>query len=836
MSSIFQAGGALPADHFTYVERQADYDALRAAVDGEYLHVIAPRQLGKTSLLKRLAHRLAEMGWRCVYVDLATLMDFPKPDWYAELGKVLARTLTPGEVPALANQVDLRCYLLDQALPRSDGQPCIALLLDEVEGAGKARDADGKPFSDTFFSMFRALYNERDRISGTLVVALAGAVNPGDLVSDPDVSPFNVGREIGLDDFTSAEAQALTDRLVDLGLPVDDSVHQAIYNWTNGHPYLFQRICAELETIASSGDLTAITPGRVDRIVKHIILNPANPLQQDKNLRHVAKMLSRLSPLAVEIWSRLQAGESISRKEAYDLYLELYLTGAVKAQSGQLVLRNRIYQKAFWKVGDTEPLLGRTERGGTMGRKEDLGGHIRESNELVRQYEDIIRLSDNPKERARAQRVINEQWEFIGGYLSEYLPLCQRTDTPLPADISEIAARFETVTEKRILSGLGQPPSTPPPSGPVYVTHIDHAEGIAIGDGAHVERREAAPAATQAAPPGVSVSLLTCIVPTAFCHQLDAKAFPLVAVTLDNTGQGCANAALRVSAAIEDYSDIAIATPRVSQGEQVRVSLLPVLKPAAVATLNETRPATLRVTVELIVSAGRTLYDQTERIQLHARDTALLAVEAPDGSIVDLTEYLVAWVTPRRPEIEKLLRQAAEHHPNRQFVGYQGASTLVQGAKIVREQVRTIFAALKQDANVVYINSPLNLGKQAGQVTQRVRLPTESLAAGSSANCIDGTVLFASLLELASIDPFIVIVPGHAFAGWRVWEGVSQYEFLETTMIGSDDFDAAQQAAQAQYDDVLMKGYFSRGLFDPGGFARLIDVASCRANGILPLE
>jgi hypothetical protein len=471
-----------------------------------------------------------------------------------------------------------------------------------------------------------------------------------------------------------------------------------------------------------------------------------------------------------------------------------------------------------------------------MGRKEDLEGHICESNELVRQYEDIIRLSDNPKERARAQRAINEQWEFIGGYLSEYLPLCQRTGTPLPADISEIAARFETVTEKQVPSDLGQPPSTPPPSGPVYVTHIDHAEGIAIGDGARVERHEPAPAATQAAPPGVSVSLLTRTVPTAFCHQLDAEAFPLVAVTLDNTGQGCANAELRVSAVTEDYSDIAVASPRVSQGEQAHISLLPVLKPAAVATLNEIRPATLRVIIEQTSPAERTLYDQTERIQLHARDTALLAVEAPDDSIVDLTEYLAAWVTPRRPEIEKLLRQAAEHHPNRQFVGYQGASTLVQGAEIVREQVRTIFAALKQDANVVYINSPLNLGKQAGQVTQRVRLPTESLAAGSSANCIDGTVLFASLLELASIDPFIVIVPGHAFAGWRIWQGVSQYEFLETTMIGSDDFDAAQQTAQAQYDDVLMRGYFSRGLFDPGGFARLIDVASCRTKGILPLE
>ncbi|MGA9349328.1 MAG: AAA-like domain-containing protein [Anaerolineae bacterium] len=352
MSVIFQAGGALPADHPTYVERQVDGDALRAALNGDYLHIIAPRQVGKTSLLKRLTARLNEMGWRCAYVDLATLMDFPKPIWYAELGKALAESLTPGQTPTIANQVDLRRYLLHQALPWPDSQPRLALFLDEVEGAGKARDADGASFSDTFFSMFRALYNERDKLPGTLVVSLAGAVNPGDLVKDPAISPFNVGQEIDLDDFTAAETRTLTEHLANLGLSVDETVHQAIYEWTNGHPYLTQCICAELETSTRSGDLTAITLDNVRHIVEQVILNPANPFQRDKNLRHVAKMLNGLSTQAAQLWSRLQAGESVYIKEATDdLYLELYLTGAVKPQVGRLVIRNHIYALAF---GDRE--------------------------------------------------------------------------------------------------------------------------------------------------------------------------------------------------------------------------------------------------------------------------------------------------------------------------------------------------------------------------------------------------------------------------------------------------------------------------------------------------
>lgn len=346
MRTIFQAGGAVSPDHPTYVERSADYNALRSALNSEYLHIIAPRQIGKTSLIKRLAHKLNMMGWRCAYVDLSMLMDLPKPIWYAELGKELASALTPNYIPGLANQIDLRRYLLNDALPWTESQPRIALFFDEVEGAGKARSDEGTPFSDTFFMTLRNLYIQKGDYEGILVVVLSGAINPNKLVRDPDISPFNVGVEVDLSDFTPEETMKLTNHLTQLGLPVDDSAHQAIYNWTNGHPYLTQRICIELEKAVSN--LVAITATQVDHVVEHILLDPPNPTQKDKNLRHVAKMLNSLSGHAKHLWSRLKAGESIPFVEVSDdLYLELYLTGAVKLHEGHLVIRNRIYERAF---------------------------------------------------------------------------------------------------------------------------------------------------------------------------------------------------------------------------------------------------------------------------------------------------------------------------------------------------------------------------------------------------------------------------------------------------------------------------------------------------------
>jgi len=84
-----------------------------------------------------------------------------------------------------------------------------------------------------------------------------------------------------------------------------------------------------------------------------------------------------------------------------------------------------------------------------MTRKTDLESHIRESSDLISQYETLLRLSSDPREKARARRAIDEQQELMRGHLAEYRRLCLAADQPMARDIAEIAASFDLAIEEQ---------------------------------------------------------------------------------------------------------------------------------------------------------------------------------------------------------------------------------------------------------------------------------------------------------------------------------------------------------------------------------------------------
>ena len=66
---------------------------------------------------------------------------------------------------------------------------------------------------------------------------------------------------------------------------------------------------------------------------------------------------------------------------------------------------------------------------------------------------------------------------------------------------------------------------------------------------------------------------------------------------------------------------------------------------------------------------------------------------------------------------------------------------------------------------------------------QRVRTFDDALAS-AQINCVDGSVLFASLLKAININPILVRIPGHMFVGYYTDRMHKKIHFLETSMIG----------------------------------------------------
>lgn len=311
-------------------------------------------------------------------------------------------------------------------------------------------------------------------------------------------------------------------------------------------------------------------------------------------------------------------------------------------------------------------------------------------------------------------------------------------------------------------------------------------------------------------------------VPTGIVHLFDAETKPLVSVVVENVGRQIAR--LRVTSVVERYSATAVSTLELPPGDKKDVPQLPVFFSERLRPVQEITRASLRVHIQHL--SGATEIERSFPIWLLARTTAYLEVCDPQsGQMIDLTPYLAAWVTPNTPQVMALLRRAASLHPERHITGYQADEAGVE------VQVRAIYAAVRQE-QVEYINSVFCFGRAGGECMQRIRLPRETLKQ-RSANCIDGTVLVASVLEAASINPAIVLVPGHAFLAWEVQDGSGRWDYLETTLLGSKDFDDARQTGRSlagQYQAKQQQGFYGR-------MFRLLSISSLRVDDhVLPME
>ena len=183
--------------------------------------------------------------------------------------------------------------------------------------------------------------------------------------------------------------------------------------------------------------------------------------------------------------------------------------------------------------------------------------------------------------------------------------------------------------------------------------------------------------------------------------------------------------------------------------------------------------STIGLTLRLHDDSGQTK-EKVETIDVMDPNYCLLYFYGDDFRR-DFKYLLAAYVNEDHPEIGNITREALEKGYVSNFLGYQG------GEQAVREQVAAVFRVL-HDRGMVY-SSFIDEVRRDRIFYQYIRRFSEAIGT-TQANCIDGTVVMASILMRIGLRPVIITVPGHAFLGYYLDPEGEKMVFLETTMVG----------------------------------------------------
>lgn len=252
------------------------------------------------------------------------------------------------------------------------------------------------------------------------------------------------------------------------------------------------------------------------------------------------------------------------------------------------------------------------------------------------------------------------------------------------------------------------------------------------------------------------------------------------------------------------------------------------LDPAFLGGINSSRRGELRIQVE---AAGTVLAEQTVEINL--------LPPSHWGGVNSAPELLAAFVRPTDPSVDVILREAADKLAaagrDEAMDGYR------KGTKARAWEIADAIWAALVSHSIAYVLPPKSFERSG----QQIRGPSDILSR-KVGTCLDLTLLYASCLEQAGLNPILALTEGHAFVGiWLVEEDFSslvvddpqmlrkrvqleEMVVVETTMLTGAHPGRFKQAVDAA------KKLIADDAASP--FELAIDVRRARAAKIRPLD
>jgi len=264
---------------------------------------------------------------------------------------------------------------------------------------------------------------------------------------------------------------------------------------------------------------------------------------------------------------------------------------------------------------------------------------------------------------------------------------------------------------------------------------------------------------------------------------------------------------------------------------------------------------------------GKSLGDKTETLQIRSINDCPYGVANSEETVddenvqngsADLGWMFAAYVNENHPQLDKILQEALATKIVDSFDGYQ--------ANDPTDVVKQVFAicAVLQKHGIQYSSVTETPGGSPLVRSQFVRFLDQSIAM-TQANCVDGTVLFASLLRKVGINPVLVAKPDHMYVAFNLNESDNEDESeligLETTDIGASEIEQSnseppvaltnleEQLSDRVGSSKAWRSFFAAVLdgeddldkndekFDAGDPDwQIINIAEAREKGIMPIS
>ncbi len=117
-------------------------------------------------------------------------------------------------------------------------------------------------------------------------------------------------------------------------------------------------------------------------------------------------------------------------------------------------------------------------------------------------------------------------------------------------------------------------------------------------------------------------------------------------------------------------------------------------------------------------------------------------------------------------------------------------------------------------------------------IVQTIKLPREVIT-GKTGLCIELSILYASIMASAGMDPVIYLIPGHAYPGFKL---NNEYYAIESTAIGGEGIGGSKTADQAFDMAMNNKTSFIQKMEEGDERYLFLDIREAVKNGAVALE